>query len=309
MTEEERESIQEQPMLRRLVQPYDFLHLEELRTELIQNPDSRVIHTWRGKHLMDKQKMDLCENLNLPVRIAESYFKDWIDAAVFICKEQLKRDDLTPEYRKYLIGSYYHYSVSKSFDPGKAESKKMVSDEIGKQQSISAGTVLKYNCFSDAVNAIFDTSEEFGMRILTGVTRVSIENTIEISKFSPEEIRSLADTIIKDNVDYISLPYIRNEVKWSHVKKTTELLTRREKQERKMNNARIRQMPEYDPDSEVNSLCMTIDSWVSSIERVKKSENFSKITQKAGLKLMNKLTVLQHTISNVQESLVERNNA
>jgi hypothetical protein len=122
-----------------------------------------------------------------------------------------------------------------------------------------------------------------------------------------EEIRSLAEIIIKDNVDYVSLPYIRNEVKWSHIKESTDLLTRRQKREKK-NNARIRQMPEYDPDSEVNSLSMTIDSWVSSIERVKRSENFTKITEKAGLKLMNKLTVLQHTISSIQESLVERNN-
>ncbi len=309
MIDEVREPLQELPMFRRLVQPYDFLHLEEMRQDLSTNPESRIIHTWRGKHLTDKQKMDLCEALGIPVAIREQILKDWMEAAVFICRNELKRQDLTPEYRKFLIGSYYHYSISKNSDVGKTESKKRVSDEIGRQMSISAGTVLKYNCFSDALNIIFDASEDFGIRILSGATRVSIENTIEISKFSSEEIRSLSDIIIKDNVDYISLPYIRNEVKWSHVKETTSLLTKRQKREKKMNNARIRQMPEYDPDSEVNSLCMTIDSWVSSIERVKKSENFTKISLKAGLTLMNKLTVLQHTIGSVQESLMERNNA
>lgn len=306
---DEKEDIQELSMFKRLVQPYDPIHLEELRAELIQNPDARTVSVWKRRHLCDKQKLDLCESMNLPVRISERYLRDSVEAAIYICRKQLERSDLTPEYRKYLIGSYYHYSVSKGYDPLRLETKRMVSEEIGKQMSISAGTVLKYNCFSDAVNVVFDAAEEFGFRILTGITRVSIENTVEISRFSPDEIRSLSDIVSKDNVDYISLPYIRNEVKWSHVKETTELLTKREKRAKKMNDsARIRQMPEYDPDSEANSLSMTIDSWVSSIERVKKSGNLSKITEKASLKLMNKLTVLQHTISSIQETLVERNN-
>ena len=56
-------------------------------------------------------------------------------------------------------------------------------------------------------------------------------------------------------------------------------------------------MPEYDPDAEVNSLCMTIDSWVSSIKRVNNSENFPKTTYSASLKLVKKLSILEHTIN------------
>jgi hypothetical protein len=65
---------------------------------------------------------------------------------------------------------------------------------------------------------------------------------------------------------------------------------------------------EYDPDSEVNSLCMTIDSWISSIQRVKNSENFPKISHGASLKLMKKLSIIENTINAVQELLVERTN-
>ena len=65
-------------------------------------------------------------------------------------------------------------------------------------------------------------------------------------------------------------------------------------------------MPEYDPDSEVNSLCMTIDSWVSSIQRVNNKCDLSKITNKASLNLMKKLSFLEHTIHDIQDSLVER---
>ncbi len=114
---------------------------------------------------------------------------------------------------------------------------------------------------------------------------------------------------MEEKLDHITLSYIRNEVKWSHIN-TKSPVSRREKTEEKAKtNVNIRQMPEYDPDSEVNSLCLTIDSWISSIQRVRGSENFPKITNTASLKLMRKLTVLEHTINTIQESLVERTNA
>ncbi len=71
-------------------------------------------------------------------------------------------------------------------------------------------------------------------------------------------------------------------------------------------NVGIRQMPKYDPDSGVNSLCMTIESWISSIQRVRNSEDFMKITEQASLRLMKKLSGLEYVINATQESLVER---
>ena len=70
-------------------------------------------------------------------------------------------------------------------------------------------------------------------------------------------------------------------------------------------NAGIRQMPVYDPDSEVNSLCMTITSWVSSIERVNHNTDFLSISNRAMLELMKQLTILEGAINIIQKSLVE----
>ncbi|WP_049945251.1 hypothetical protein [Butyrivibrio sp. AC2005] len=65
-------------------------------------------------------------------------------------------------------------------------------------------------------------------------------------------------------------------------------------------------MPAYDPDSEVNSLCMTIGSWVSSIERVNKTADFTKIATKARIRLSRELASLDLTIKDIQSSLEER---
>ena len=153
---------------------------------------------------------------------------------------------------------------------------------------------------------IFDQSREFARSILSGEIRISHENMIELSRLKPDEIRAVAKSAEEENLERISLSYIRNEVKWSHVQQRAPS-SRRERRERKIaEKPAIRQMPEYDPDSEVNSLCMTIDSWISSIQRVDNSENLSKITTKASLRLMKKLSFLEHTINNIQDTLVER---
>ncbi|WP_294463556.1 hypothetical protein, partial [uncultured Ruminobacter sp.] len=68
----------------------------------------------------------------------------------------------------------------------------------------------------------------------------------------------------------------------------------------------IRQMPEYNPDADVNSLCMTIDSWVSSIKRVNQKVDFSTITRKATLTLVRQLTILEQTVNMLQKTLTER---
>jgi hypothetical protein len=122
----------------------------------------------------------------------------------------------------------------------------------------------------------------------------------------PEEKKSIAQVIVADNVDKITLSYIRSEAKWSHVK-TQAPVSRRERKEIKMRRqAGIQRMPLYDPDAEVNSLCMTMESWISSLQRVRNSDNFPRITDKASLQFMKKLSFLEHTINDLQDSLVER---
>ena len=165
---------------------------------------------------------------------------------------------------------------------------------------------MKYHAFANAVDNIYDQCTTLAEQILMGRTRISHENILELSRLMPEEIKKLAYSVAKDKVNHITLSFIRNEVKWSHIQESAPV-SRRIQREQKLNKqASIRQMPEYNPDAEVNSLCMTIDSWISSIQRVHNSEKFAKISNKASLQLIKKLTLIEHTINVIQESLVER---
>ena len=63
----------------------------------------------------------------------------------------------------------------------------------------------------------------------------------------------------------------------------------------------IKTMPAYDPDAEVAGLTLTIPSWMSSIERTKKTADLNVISPSAKDKLEEALEALQNK---VQEMLV-----
>ena len=295
------------PEFDRIVPPISKFESSYLVKELVNNPELRTIKTWNGYHLTDQYKYDLCRSLNLSVELQTLIFDDKTEAALFICKNELRNPHLTDEYKKYIIGQYLDYKMAYSEKKNNGSMKYSTAADIAHELYISSGTVLKYNLYSSAMNTIFDADFEFGRIILLSQIKVSHENVVELSHLRPEEIRSVAKAAKEDSIDHITLPFIRNEVKWSHVQIRNPLSPQPQLPERKAEpSPRIRQMPVYDPDSEVNSLCMTIDSWVSSIQRVHSSENFNKITSKASIRLIKKLTYLEHTIHTMQDTLVER---
>ena len=292
--------------LLRLVQPYSEGLLEQLKQSLIDVPEKRIVHVWNGLHLDDMEIYKICVESGFDFVVQQMDFIDLNYAAIYVCKNQLKRLDLSAEYNKYLIGQLYYYEYAAKSSSKSNDSQYSIAETIAAYTFIHAGTVRKYAQYSLAINEIFEQDIAFARSILSGKLRLSHENTIELARLRPEKIRAVAKTSMEENISHITLSYIRNEVQWSHVQ-TKRPVSRRERSEAKARNkVTIRQMPEYYPDAEVNSLCLTIDSWISSIHRVKSSDSFPKISNTASLKLMKKLTVLEHTVNIIQESLVER---
>ena len=67
--------------------------------------------------------------------------------------------------------------------------------------------------------------------------------------------------------------------------------------------AEIKNMPKFDPDAEISSLSLTIPSWISSIERVKKVSSITGSTVGAREKLTNTLLDLRTSIDDMIECI------
>ena len=67
----------------------------------------------------------------------------------------------------------------------------------------------------------------------------------------------------------------------------------------------IKDMPVFDPDAEINSLALTIPSWISSIDRTQSAAQFPLLTIKGKKQLEPQLYQLQKAIQIMLHALEE----
>ena len=295
------------PDLKRLYQPITEKKRSETAITALHSTERKTIDTWQG-FLLNCPGEVSANIANPSTDLIEHDFKDVDEAGSFVCSKQLRRKDLTNSYRKYLIGKKFCYEEAIFHRDNKSiqNVKYRIAYKIGEEENISGGTVLKYNAYSTAIDTIYKNAEELAFHILMEHLKVSHENTIELSRRASDEIRYISKSVIQQRLKHLTYQDIRHECAWKHTNSKATISRSERREQKNISSASIRQMPEYDPDADVNSLCMTIGSWVSSIKRVKQNVDFSTITRKATIELVRQLTILEQTISMLQKTLTER---
>ena len=315
------------PDLKRLYQPITEKARSETAMPALHPTERKTVDTWQGFLLSCPSGLSP-NTATASTDLIEHDFKDVDEAGSFVCSKQLRRKDLTNSYRKYLIGKKFCYEEAIFHRDNKniQNVKSRIAYKIGEEENISGGTVLKYNAYSTAIDTIYknaeelakynaystaiDTiyknAEELAFHILMEHLKVSHENTIELSRRASDEIRYISKSVIQQRLKHLTYQDIRHECAWKHTNSKATISRSERREQKDTSSASIRQMPEYDPDADVNSLCMTIGSWVSSIKRVNQNVDFSTITRKATIELVRQLTILEQTINMLQKTLTER---
>ena len=296
------------PEFKHLIQPVKEQNLKQIEGFL---PDSRsfiTIDAWNGYLLCDQKLYTIFKSDPSGFKIIDHDFATVNEAGSFICTEQLHRKDLTNSFRKYLIGKKFGFEegICRAGNNDGSSSKYRTAYKIGESQNLSGGAVLKYNAFSTAIDTIIKNAEDFGQILLMEQVRVSHENTIELSRLSPSEIRHLANIVSGQRLRHLTYQDIRQEVKNKHTNSRSTVSRTEKREQSNSSPTSIRQMPAYNPDADVNSLCMTIGSWVSSMDRVIHNVDFSTISSKALIDLVRQLTILEQTVAALRKSLAER---
>ena len=75
------------------------------------------------------------------------------------------------------------------------------------------------------------------------------------------------------------------------------------------NKGTVKDLPSYDPDSPILSLCYTMPSWVGTLENVFMRVSFDEISNEAKHKLKMELKTLLDTAGIIYEILEDDNNA
>lgn len=293
---------------KRLISPLSVEELQQLEQNIIRDGCREPLCVWNTTILDGHNRYAICTRENIPFMIQRINLKNREEAIVWICANQLGRRNITDETRKYLIGKRYemekilgaHNAAGINQHTTKEVRAKMLPEppygitagrtreRLGEEYSICHATVLKYEKYSQALDALSKTIPKLVPKILSGEAKISHENIVELSLLPTQDARRLSQHLCNDSVGFIGYSDIRR------------LLPKRpgsaEQQSPTAPVGSIKEMPAYDPDAEISGLVFTISSWVSSIDRTRSAADLSVITQEARLKLENELLKLKQTV-------------
>ena len=283
-----------------------------LEHQTILNGCTTEIFTWNGTVISEYDLFEICSRYSIPMKISHIFATSKEEVMAWICRNQMKRNDLPDNMRKYLIGKLYivehilgaHAASQKRMqtkapkdiiigEPRYEEKMTALRERLGKESNISFATVCKYELYSQAIDIIYDINTDFTARALSNELKISQETIVAISHLTPKQILNTTSDIMESRASYYNEPHILRK----HRKKETAILP--------PSDGSIKDMPAFDPDAEIISLSLTIPSWVSSIKRVQASSNISQVSSNAKNRLRKELHKINITIADIMKAIEE----
>lgn len=307
------------PEFRDLIRPLrsdEYITLEEnLKKDGCREP----ITLWRGIIVDGHNRYEICTRLGIPFKTVNKEFDSREDTIAWICANQLGRRNITEETRKYLIGKRYsaektisarknqqgvnQYTLPPAFgDTGNAliptaSQSPRTSERLGAEYHMSHATIEKYGAYASALDQIAEKDPALLPKILGGRYKISHDNIVALSKLQKSDVRRIGKKMKKKEVnkgsEYIPFRFTREQINTSAKPDGSGL------------QPAIKSMPQFDPDSEVTGLALTIPSWANSIERTRNNTDLSIVSSEAKNNLEKALSDLLEVISEIMLAIKE----
>lgn len=297
-----------EPLFEQLTVQVSDEYFKALEENMLLKGCIEPVYVWKNIIVDGHNRYKICRKHNIPFSIAVMMFRSKPEAISWICADQLKKNNMSEERFRYLIGKRYHsekiyeapnftgnnqYSNPEG-DENTIRSKTAI--RLGEEYHVSHATVCKYSIYTNAIDILFRKSPDIAKLTLSGKLRISQENVIELSKLPEETILQLRDKIIKSEGNYL---------KHYFTKKENPSKNEYGYDMSGITKASIKDMPKYDPDAELESLALTIPSWISSIKRVQDTANIRETTFNAKFKLKSALIELAKAAKDMMKRLEE----
>lgn len=303
--------------LRRLKTDSEFKHLirplrqkeyAQLEQNIITDGCRDPIVVWNDVIVDGHNRYEICMRHGIPFETKEMEFECREAAIAWICANQLGRRNITEETRKFLIGMQYesekvvtrirnklgrnqHTAEDGEIDDedGDRACRHWTAQRIAEENNVSAGTVQKYAFFTRALETIGKKEPKLVPKILSGQYKIAHKHVMEMAELSPEDLRRINRKIDRNPAQFMQYKATRPPVPSKYETLAGDVPT----------GPSVKDMPEFDPDAEINSLTLTIPSWKSSIERTKNTADLTIVSPQAKGNLVQALLELRKTIADL----------
>ena len=217
------------------------------------------------------------------------------DIPISIQEYQSIKDTITKECCWYLMG---RISERAKLYRKHNETIEQLLTRHGQELGCTEPTLRRFVRYSIAMDYLQAVEPSIAAEIISGKLRMSVENLICLANRPCAEIPNIVKRI-KSGDEKLYEIFPEAAARYG--------MTSGEKQEKRSNRITVKDIPKYDPDTQVMGLAYTIPSWVSTINRVLLSDNFHVISKTALRKLCKELSVLKETVELMMKNLLENN--
>ena len=306
--------------LNKLMYPLSNRMRRQMEFSLKDRDAPVALHMWNCFPVDGPEIYDLCLRKNIPFTLEEISFSCAEEAVVYVCATQIERDDLSIQFRRYLLGKligaemelekhnrrrvkgigmvppcyftrYTNRSVDTQLRPSGGE---WAVFRISQAYNVTVPTIRRYKRFAITVDVLREKNEDMANIILSGICHMSYNEILNLSKQTPTEIETF-----KNNWEKNYKP--SSSVKAPRHKKREEPGNGDDSRDEK----NIKDMPAFDPDAEAKALIFTIPSWCGSLDRFLKKSNSAAISPRARESLLNAIDLLQEKTLEIQIEMEE----
>lgn len=292
----EESSLKIDPALRLLVFPLSDAEYAALEEKITKERYAEPVVCWGNTLVFGYERMEICKKHGIRYGVQRINFCTKVEIIAMVCEQELRERNLPPAQRRYLIGKLYEskaiicaHRATIASRPKGIEYKNLLpphphtkcgivrlKESMGKTYGLNPATVARYALYADGIERLFQDNPEKAMGVLSGKIKVQVES-----------IRSYACRAASE----------------AAIAAKSDALTRQYKPEAPITC--IKDMPAFDPDAEINSLALTVPSWIRFIERTQKAVDFSIITQTGRKNLSEQLLQLKQAAHKLARILEE----
>lgn len=306
------------PEFKKMILPLCDSERKELEHSILAEGCREPISVWYTTIIDGHNRYEICTRNQIPFQTQKIFFKNREEVIVWICTKQLERKNISEMTRWYLIGKRYEMEkilgahnaagtnqYKERKDRG-ARSRIVTEtqyekgiyrtqERLGKEYRLSTATINRYGVYAKTIDMLWRVIPELAPMLFSGQLKITQDRVIALAALPPQEIRSRCSGLLngQDEVPYSASRQLKLD-RGMRAEKPSAVTT-----------ATIKDMPAYDPDAEIQSLTLTIPSWISSIERTCATAKFSEASSKARGCLEKELHELQHVVETMLNALKE----
>jgi len=235
---------------------------------------------------------------SLDISVNSNYYAKLYREIPFTAEDLKKIEGkITKECRKYLIGKFCEHEKNNFISEIKLLD---IYSQIGQNFGYTGASMKNLIAYTRAIDNLYILSPGVVSAILAGKTRLPYKNVTLLAKMKTIDIRIIMKRLACEKTSA--------EIIFKEQKEQSEIKKKRGRPRRNFPDSpriSVKDLPPYDPDSQVMALVYTIPSWVGMIDKTFMNTDFRKISQTAQGKFSKELTELRDIVDTMIAILEE----